>query len=546
MSVISPASGRAQGAALSRSAGLLRSTTIRVRLIVAFSALLALLLATAAIGAWQLVELSRVATANQRVGRVIGELQSELRSDSVRMAVLTRSDDAALKQMLTPQTDAAGQRIAQLQKELDSLPHVGGDKLLLADTAARAQAYFDARQRPLDSAFQPASQAYLESFKALSDFHAGDLGNGSGSARAAANTGLQVLFAVCLVGGMLQFFSCWLITASIVRPIRVAARIAQKVAAGDLTVQVRVDGRDEGTQLLQSLFDMIGNLRALVGEVVSGAHTVTDTSAQIAHGNLDLSQRTEQQAGTLEQTSSSLEGLTSTVTQNAEHARKAAHLAIGASEVARRGGEVVGEVVITMNGISQSSQRISDIIGVIDGIAFQTNILALNAAVEAARAGEQGRGFAVVAAEVRSLAQRSAAAAREIKALIGDSVGKVDAGTRLVDAAGKTMGEIVDAVEMVTDLIGEIAASSQEQSSGIRKVNAAVTQMDQVVQQNATLVEEASAATESMKEQAGALLRLVSRFKLETGQADTAAQPAVRRRRQPQEDPVSDLWVSIR
>lgn len=351
MSANPAASGQAQGAAHPRSAGLLRSTTIRVRLIVAFSALLALLLATAAMGAWQLDELGRVATANQRVERVIGDLQSEIRSDSVRVAVLARSDDVALRQMLTPQTDPAGQRIAQLQKELDSMASLAGDKPLLADTDVKAQAYFDARQRVLDrmkadrvaesasllgSALQPAVRAYLGSLKTLSDFHAGDLWNGSGSARTAANTGLQVLFAVCLVGAVLQFFSCWLITASIVRPIRVAARIAQKVAAGDLTVKVRVDGRDEGTQLLQSLFDMIGNLRALVGEVVSGAHTVTGTSAQIAHGNLDLAQRTEQQAGTLDETSSSLEGLTSTVTQNAEHARKAAHLAIGASEVARR------------------------------------------------------------------------------------------------------------------------------------------------------------------------------------------------------------------
>jgi methyl-accepting chemotaxis protein len=272
------------------------------------------------------------------------------------------------------------------------------------------------------------------------------------------------------------------------------------------------------------------NLRSLVGDVAAGAHTVSDSSAQIAQGNLDLSQRTEEQASTLEETASSMEELTSTVTQNAENARQASQLAVSASDVARKGGQVVGQVVATMNGISESSRKIADIIGVIDGIAFQTNILALNAAVEAARAGEQGRGFAVVAAEVRNLAQRSAAAAKEIKTLIGDSVDKVQAGTKLVDAAGKTMEEIVGSVKKVSDLIAEIAAASQEQSSGIGQVNTAVTHMDQVVQQNASLVEEATAATESMKEQASALLQVVSRFRLRGAEGEVATLQAVRPR----------------
>jgi methyl-accepting chemotaxis protein len=259
--------------------------------------------------------------------------------------------------------------------------------------------------------------------------------------------------------------------------------------------------------------------------VAAGARLVAEGSAQIAQGHQDLSQRTEQQASTLEETASSMEELTSTVTQNADNARNATQLAQGASEVARKGGEVVGQVVSTMTGISESSRRIADIIGVIDGIAFQTNILALNAAVEAARAGEQGRGFAVVASEVRNLAQRSASAAREIKELIGDSVGKVDAGARLVGNAGATMGEIVTAVNRVTDLVSEIAAASREQSSGIGQVNQAVSQMEQVVQQNASLVEEAAAATDSMKGQAEALLRMVSRFELGQEEAPAAAEP---------------------
>jgi methyl-accepting chemotaxis protein len=311
------------------------------------------------------------------------------------------------------------------------------------------------------------------------------------------------------------------IAAAIIRGLRkqlggepaYAKAVAVRIADGDLTSEVRVKSGDAGS-LIWAMKTMQENLRSVVGEVVGGAHTVADTSAQIAQGNLDLSQRTEEQASTLEETANSMEELTSTVTQNAEHARQASQLAQGASEVARRGGEVVDQVVSTMDDITDASKKIAEIIGVIDGIAFQTNILALNAAVEAARAGEQGRGFAVVASEVRSLAQRSAAAAKEIKTLIGDSVSKVDAGTKLVDAAGKTMEEIVTSVKKVSDLIAEIAAASQEQSSGIGQVNTAVTQMDQVVQQNASLVEEATAATESMKEQANSLLQMVSRFKL--------------------------------
>ena len=317
-----------------------------------------------------------------------------------------------------------------------------------------------------------------------------------------------------------------LITRSITHPLRGAVAIARRVADGDLSSDVEAKGSDETGQLLQAFSDMTQNLRALVGDVAAGAHTVAETSTQIAKGNLDLSQRTEEQAGTLEETASSMEELTSTVSQNAENARQASQLAVDASEVARKGGQVVGEVVSTMTGISESSRRISDIIGVIDGIAFQTNILALNAAVEAARAGEQGRGFAVVAAEVRNLAQRSAQAAKEIKALIGDSVHKVDAGTRLVDAAGKTMEEIVDSVRKVSALVAEIAAASQEQSAGIGQVNTAITQMDQVVQQNASLVEQATAATESMKEEAGALLHKVSRFRLGSAPAMNATQQA--------------------
>jgi methyl-accepting chemotaxis protein len=338
---------------------------------------------------------------------------------------------------------------------------------------------------------------------------------GRGAAGAATATqGMELLLGACAVFGMLQFSFCYLLTASIVRPVKVAMKSARKVGNGDLTVQVRPEGRDELAELFRGVNEMTHNLRELVSQVAGGAQRVADTSSQIARGNLDLSQRTEEQASTLEETASSMEQLTATVGQNAERAREANQLAVNASQAARKGGEVVDQVVNTMDEILDSSKKISDIISVIDGIAFQTNILALNAAVEAARAGEQGRGFAVVAAEVRNLAQRSAAAAKETKGLIGDAEHKVQAGASLVDAAGHTMVDVVLSFQRVSDLIAEIAAASQEQSTGIGQVNTAITQMDQVVQQNASLVEEATAATESMKDQARSLLQTVARFNL--------------------------------
>ncbi len=304
------------------------------------------------------------------------------------------------------------------------------------------------------------------------------------------------------------------IVRSITGPVQEAIDIANAIAAGDLTKRIDTTSTNETGRLLQALKVMNENLVDLIGKVRTGTDQITTASGEIASGNSDLSQRTEEQASSLEETASSMEELTSTVKQNADNARQANQLAVGASEVAVKGGAVVGQVVQTMSSINESSKKIVDIISVIDGIAFQTNILALNAAVEAARAGEQGRGFAVVATEVRTLAQRSAAAAKEIKELISNSVTKVEDGTRLVDEAGATMNEIVNAVKRVTDIMSEISAASQEQSSGIEQVNQAVTQMDEVTQQNAALVEEAAAATESMQEQAHALTQAINAFKL--------------------------------
>jgi methyl-accepting chemotaxis protein len=345
-------------------------------------------------------------------------------------------------------------------------------------------------------------------------------------AQGAAESRRVMLGIAATLAGMLLFASVLgvRVTRSISGPIRQAAAAAERVAAGDLTQQLQARGSDEAAQMIRALARMTENLRALVSDVAQGAHAVAGSSTRIADGSVDLSQRTEEQASTLQQTASSMEELTATVAQNADTARQASQLAVDASDIARRGGEVVGQVVATMDGISASSSRIADIIGVIDGIAFQTNILALNAAVEAARAGEQGRGFAVVA-EVRSLAQRSAGAAREIKALIAESVEQVGAGARQVDAAGRTMQQVVESVRKVSDLIAGIAAASQEQRSGIEQVNAGVAQMDQVVQHNAALVEQATEATEAMKGEAGALLQLVARFRLAREERGAAPLP---------------------
>jgi methyl-accepting chemotaxis protein len=314
----------------------------------------------------------------------------------------------------------------------------------------------------------------------------------------------------------------WLLIRSMVGRLQLAQATAERVAAGDLTGQIDVQSQDEVGKVLQALERMQASLAQVVMGVRQNSESVATASAQIAQGNQDLSSRTEEQASALQQTAATMEQLGSTVRNNADSAKQANQLAQGASAVAERGGVVVGQVVATMQGISQSSRKIGDIIGVIDGIAFQTNILALNAAVEAARAGEQGRGFAVVASEVRSLAQRSAEAAKQIKTLIGQSVEQVEQGTALVDQAGKTMSEIVGSIQRVSDIVAEITSASAEQSGGVQQVGEAVSQMDQATQQNAALVEESAAAAESLKGQAQQLVEAVAVFKLSTPDGRTS------------------------
>jgi methyl-accepting chemotaxis protein len=316
---------------------------------------------------------------------------------------------------------------------------------------------------------------------------------------------------------------CLWLASEVARPMHEAVSVARRVAEGDLSTRVRLAGQGENGLLTRAMQEMNEKLTAMIVNVRVGTERIASGSAEIATGSMDLSARTEQQAAALEETASSMEELTATVKQNADHAYQASKLAISASEVAVKGGAVVSEVVGTMASINDSSKRIAEIIGVIDGIAFQTNILALNAAVEAARAGEQGRGFAVVASEVRSLAQRSAAAAREIKVLIDDSVEKVSAGTQLADKAGDTMNEVVSSVKRVTDIIGEIADASAEQTAGIEQVNQAILAMDRVTQQNAALVEESAAAAASMREEAGSLSKIIGSFTLRSEQSKPGA-----------------------
>ncbi|WP_255719357.1 methyl-accepting chemotaxis protein [Roseateles cellulosilyticus] len=373
---------------------------------------------------------------------------------------------------------------------------------------------------------RPHQLAYMKLLDEMGDFQEKLMDRTAESAFDTISRVTLLSIGGTLLGLAMAVVAGVVVTRSITRPVATVVDELKTVAGGDLTVNIVADRGDELGELQRALADTVGALRSVVGRVRQGVDSVTTASSQIAAGNQDLSSRTEQQASSLQETASSMEELTATVRQSADSARAASSLAAQASTAASRGGDVVGQVVGTMDDISTSSRKIVDIIGVIDGIAFQTNILALNAAVEAARAGEQGRGFAVVATEVRTLAQRSAEAAKEIKALIGASVERVEAGSRQVADAGHAMHEIVEQVRKVNDLIGEIASTAGEQSRGIDQINTAVTQMDQVTQQNAALVEESAAAASSLAQQADSLSKAVSAFRIDVAQMARQYAPA--------------------
>jgi methyl-accepting chemotaxis protein len=438
---------------------------------------------------------------------------------------------------------AVSANVSKVQDELESLIKSEEGKALIATVATRRTTYIDARNtayklkrelgldnQQVQSHFEqkviPAMLAYTESVNKVAAFQQTLFKNANDHIEVLDQSARRSLIVLAVVGLVVSIVLGMMLARSITTPLKRAVSLARQVASGDLTTEIRAESRDEVGDLLDALKTMSTSLRKTVTEVRTGTENIVTASRQISSGNLDLSSRTEEQASSLEETASSMEELTSTVRQNSDNAREANVLAKNASQIAAHGGQVVSQVVSTMASINASSKKIGDIIAVIDGIAFQTNILALNAAVEAARAGEQGRGFAVVASEVRNLAQRSAAAAKEIRGLIIDSVQKVDAGERLVGEAGATMQEIVQGIGRVTDIMAEIASASAEQSTGIEQVNEAITQMDGVTQQNAALVEEAAAASAALQEQATTLAQLVSVFNL--GQEDAPRPDASR------------------
>ena len=510
---------------------------ISTRLSLGFALLLTLMVVMTVVG---ILRLQQVGTSTQIMAdtmlpkeRLAQEWLSAVDVNGARTLASVKTTSAEDQAFFQKQMEATSARASELQKTIEGMVKTPEDKRLIEAVGVARNNYRDIRQTVLKTKASgqiaeaqamikekmlPAMEAYSKSIDAVLQNEKKMIDEAGASIQAAFLSGRSLLIGLLVAAVALGVFFAWRLAISITRPLNRAVTVARTVASGDLSARIDVASNDETGQLMQALKDMTQSLNRTVTEVRSGTETIATASRQIASGNLDLSSRTEEQASSLGETAASMGQLTSTVRQNADNARQANSLAMSASDVAIKGGSVVAEVVDTMESINESARKIVDIISVIDGIAFQTNILALNAAVEAARAGEQGRGFAVVATEVRNLAQRSAAAAKEIKVLIGDSVGKVEAGSKLVNEAGSTMGEIVDSVKRVTDIMAEIMAASQEQSSGIDQVNQAIGQMDQVTQQNAALVEEAAAAAESLQDQASNLARVVSQFKLDGNQ----------------------------
>ena len=503
------------------------------RLGIAFALILALVALMTFIGITRLqtvasaVDTMAEATHKERISQ---EWLRGIVANAVRTFARAKSTDVQDQKYFQIEMDTQSASLTTLQKELESLIKEPEAKRLVALVGERRKEYVDIRKsvfkfkenmKPgeeaelktqVDNKLLPAMNAYSQSVRDVVEFQQHVFEQSKAKVDALYVSGRNQLLTLGLIALALGALMAWLLARSISRPLTYAVSVARTVASGNLASTIEPGANDETGQLLRELTSMNDQLRHVVGQVQEGTRSIATAASEITTGNLDLAARTELQASSLEHTASAMEQLTSTVKQNADNARQANDLAMNASDVARKGGAVVAEVVNTMGSINASSRKIVDIISVIDGIAFQTNILALNAAVEAARAGEQGRGFAVVAAEVRVLAQRSAAAAKEIKSLISNSVDKVDMGARLVDQAGFTMKEIVESVQQVTAIISDIAAASAKQTTGIDKINLSITKMDEVTQQNAALVEEAATAAQSLLDQAANLSKVVDHF----------------------------------
>nr|WP_308700786.1 methyl-accepting chemotaxis protein [Pseudoduganella umbonata] len=494
-----------------------------------------------------LVGISRIQEVAARTDQLVNDRYVKVSLLNNMRSQVNRGAQAVRNAMLTPDTAQAEDFLRQMASA-DEAGGVSAAEMAKSDLTPDVRAIFDqqntayyAYKERLDKAIAqfrggdrdgavqalfasviPAQTVYFRHLDELLKVQRDLMTHDAQAATAAAKSATTLMIVLLVLATIVSVVIGWLITRSVTGPVDEAVRVAETVASGDLTAHIVTTRKDEMGRLLGALGDMTAALTGTVRTVRDSTDTINTAAAEIASGNMDLSNRTEQQAASLEETASSMEELTSTVQANAENARQANQLVVSAASHANEGGQVVSQVVETMGSIKESSSKIVDIIGVIDGIAFQTNILALNAAVEAARAGEQGRGFAVVASEVRNLAQRSASAAREIKELINDSVEKVDAGSRLVDQAGTTMDRIVTSVQQVASIMNEIASASQEQSSGIAQVNTTITTMDTATQQNAALVEEAAAAAASMREQAQRLVAAIAVFRID----DRAMAPA--------------------
>jgi methyl-accepting chemotaxis protein len=511
-----------------------RGPSLGRRLLVVFGATLCLSLIGSGYGAWALGESSRntreIIEQSVVTERLVSDWYRNVAASVRRTTAIAVSSDPALADFFAADAAETTKSSGALQKKVEKLLTSDEEKAVFAEIADVRKAYVITRdavskikssgdaagsRKLLDETYLPAAAHYQAALQHLATIQRDNIDR-AGAQVQAENLHARIALAVfsgaaLLIGSLL---SLWLVR-SITRPIQRAVDAANRIAGLDLTEKIAFHDNDETGRLLKALSSMQQSLQALVSNVRASTDSIGIASAEIADGNMDLSSRTEQAASSLQQTAASIEQMNATVQQSTASARTARDLAGTAAEVAMRGGDVVARVVSTMEEINGASHQISDIIGVIDGIAFQTNILALNAAVEAARAGEQGRGFAVVATEVRSLAQRSAAAAKEIKSLIGASVEKVETGTRLVADAGSTMNEVVEAAKRVSAIISEITDAANEQSQGIGQVNTAVGQLDQVTQQNAALVEESAAAAESLKLQAQQLSETVRRFRIE-------------------------------
>jgi methyl-accepting chemotaxis protein len=515
--------------------GKMGNLRIGARLALGFALVLALLAAMTVTGVLRMQGASRLTDelVTQRVHneRLMAEWNKVIEVNAARTIAAFLAPDTAAQKAIETTMAASSKRATQIQDLLgrtlaDDASRRGHAAVMAARKqytevrktmlAAKAAGDLATAQRLYSSDLNTTREAYLAALASLLTMQQKAVDATAADIQASYATGRNLLIALGIGATVAGMLLAWRLTGAITGPLRQAVQVAENVSAGDLTSTIDASRGDETGQLMRALKKMNGSLLAIVGQVRHGTDAIATAAAQMAAGNLDLSSRTEQQASALEQTAATMEELTSAVRSNAENAHEARTLADGAASIAGQGGSVVADVVRTMEDINTSSGRIVDIIAVIDGIAFQTNILALNAAVEAARAGEQGRGFAVVASEVRALAARSAAAAKEIKELIGDSVRKVQAGTVLVDRAGHTMSDIETAIGKVTQIMNQIADASAQQQDGIEQVNMAITQMDQVTQQNAALVEQAAAAAAAMQQQAEHLAEAVAVFRLET------------------------------